>query len=331
MTRTLPDHGAFVCSLDFELMWGVRDRLPPDGGDYRRNLLGERQAIPRMLDLFEEFDVAATWATVGFLFASTRGELERFYPAIRPEYRHRQFSPYLDSVGRDEEEDPLHFASAVIDEIHRRPRQEIGSHTFSHYYCLEEGQTEAAFRADLESARRIAAKHGIALSSLVLPRNQYNPRYAQAILDAGIRTYRGNERSWMYRADDNAGATRQTRRAGRLLDSYLPIQGSHVTPWSALTERTGLTNVASSRFLRPYSPRLRHLEPLRLRRITQEIERAARTRGVFHLWWHPHNFGTHLEENARFLRKVLSAYRTNQQRFGMRSLGMAEVHRILDG
>ena len=62
-----PDFGALVISLDFELHWGVRDKCAPDG-PYRENLLGARKAIPRILDLFEEFDVAATWATVGIRY-----------------------------------------------------------------------------------------------------------------------------------------------------------------------------------------------------------------------------------------------------------------------
>jgi hypothetical protein len=80
-----PDFGALVISLDFELHWGVRDKSAPDG-PYRENLLGARKAIPRILDLFEEFDVAATWATVGFLFAESRREREEFSPVVRPQY-----------------------------------------------------------------------------------------------------------------------------------------------------------------------------------------------------------------------------------------------------
>jgi hypothetical protein len=64
--------GALVISLDFELLWGVRDLYPADGGTYRANLLGARTAIPKLLQLFEEFEIAATWATVGMLFANSR-------------------------------------------------------------------------------------------------------------------------------------------------------------------------------------------------------------------------------------------------------------------
>jgi len=67
------------------------------------------------------------------------------------------------------------------------------------------------------------------------------------------------------------------------------------------------------------------LERLRLQRITSAMETAARRRRLFHLWWHPHNFGVDLEENLAFLRGILDYFRTLQERYGMRSMTMAAV------
>ena len=53
-SRDLP--GALVLSLDFELHWGVRDHQPAEG-PYRANLLGARAVIPRLLDMFQEFEM----------------------------------------------------------------------------------------------------------------------------------------------------------------------------------------------------------------------------------------------------------------------------------
>ncbi len=136
-----------------------------------------------MLDLFEEFGIAATWATVGFLFAASCQELESFYPAVRPEYENPVLSPYQEPLGDGEEDDPFHFAPSLIEVICKRPRQEIGTHTFSHYYCLERGQTRAAFRADLKSAVAVARKYGFLLRSIVFPRNQSNPDYAALLVE----------------------------------------------------------------------------------------------------------------------------------------------------
>jgi peptidoglycan/xylan/chitin deacetylase (PgdA/CDA1 family) len=320
--------GALVISLDFEIHWGVRDKYPD--GSYQHNLLGVRRAVPRMLDLFEEFGVAATWATVGCLFATSRQELESFYPTVRPKYENSVLSPYQEPIGDGEEDDPLHFAPSLIETIRSRPHQEIGTHTFSHYYCLEPGQTRAAFRADLESAVAIAREHGDQVRSLVFPRNQVNSGYADLLAENGIVCYRGNDESWMYRASPLNGQ-RLFKRGVRLLDHYLSLSGLNLRCWDDVLEKNGLCNVASSRFLRPYNPRLRLFDSIRLERIIKSIQAAAISKRIFHLWWHPHNFGIYTEENITFLRKVLEAFARFRGSHGMRSLAMKEVAEIVKG
>jgi peptidoglycan/xylan/chitin deacetylase (PgdA/CDA1 family) len=324
-----PGFGAFVVSLDFELLWGVRDTYPPDGGAYRANLLGVRAAIPRMLDLFEGFDIAATWATVGLLFARSRDELLRYQPEILPSYADPRLSPYQEPLGEGEADDPLHFAPSLIEIIRKHPRQEIATHTYSHFYCLEPGAQRAAFKADLDSAMAIAAAHGVRPRSIVFPRNQFNPAYADLLLGAGISCYRGTEHHAIYCPAPVIDYNRAYRRGGRLLDTYLGLSGANVTAWRDVPQASGLCDVPASRFLRPVSRRLRHLEPLRLRRISRGIEQAAMSEGIYHLWWHPHNVGINVDDNIRFLRQVLEAFARCRKRHGMRSLNMAEVAALI--
>jgi peptidoglycan/xylan/chitin deacetylase (PgdA/CDA1 family) len=318
-----PDFGALVISLDFELHWGVRDKCAPDGS-YRGNLLGARTAIPRILDLFEEFDIAASWATVGFLFAKSRREREQFSPALRPQYADPRLDAYREPTGEGENDDPLHYALSLIEEIQSRAKQEIATHTFSHYYCLEPGETREAFAADLRSAIAIAKHHGIEVRSIVLPRNQFRQGYEDVLREAGIVCYRGNERGWMYRPRPRAQETLAVR-APRLLDSYVSLSGPKVLRWDEILQPNGLCNVRSSMFLRPCSVRRQGLEVARLRRITRGIQAAAEKRGIFHLWWHPHNFGAQTEHNLQFLRSVLEVFSASRRRHGMQSLSMAGV------
>jgi len=123
------DHnaGAFVISLDFELYWGVRDRLTVD--DYRHNLLGVRSVVPRLLDLFGSYQIHATWATVGFLFFDSREALLDGCPRQQPQYLNPKLSPYphLEQIGSNEEQDPFHFAPSVIKQIASSPGQEIAT------------------------------------------------------------------------------------------------------------------------------------------------------------------------------------------------------------
>lgn len=315
--------GAFVVSLDFELHWGVRDTLSCSGA-YRESLLGVSRVVPALLRLFDSYGIRATWATVGFLFARSREEMKSFTPSVLPAYRNPRLSSYEEPVGTSERDDPFHYAPSLVEAVLSTPGQEIATHTFSHYYCLEPGNTREAFAADLESALAIANRWRIKLRSMVFPRNQYNPRYDGIMRQAGIICYRGAQTGWMHSVSDGAQAPAGMRLA-RLADAYLPIAGAGTAPWEELHQPSGLFDVRASRFLRPYSPRLQGLERLRLRRISSGLRRAATAGEIFHLWWHPHNFGVHLEENLKFLRQVLDHFAELRTTYGLESLTMAEV------
>src|SRR5207237_8338976 len=131
------------------------------------------------------------------------------------------------------------------------PRQELASHTFSHYYCLEDGQDAAAFRADLESAVRIADHAGVRLHSIVFPRNQLNPAYTGVLRELGFTAYRGNQAGFLHAAR-REGDQRRWVRALRLADAYVSLSGPSLVAWDDVVDDDGLANVAASRFLRPY-------------------------------------------------------------------------------
>jgi len=312
-----------VISLDFELHWGVRHKTPADG-PYRKNLLGAREAIPALLKLFDEFNISATWATVGFLFAHSKEELRHFWPSVKPRYRAASLFPYAESVGANEAADPLHYAPTLIEKIKDAPRQEVATHTLSHYFCLAPGQHEEAFEADLQSALRVARKNDIQIQSIVFPKNQHNTAYDDVLRRNGITSYRGPANGWMYRAssgqEDHLG-----KRGARLMDAYSGLLGRRTVPWEQVSPlpKEALSNVPGSLFLRPHSRMSPHR--LHLRRIEQSIEHAATSGEIFHLWWHPHNFGCHLEENLSSLESIFRTFARHRDCHGMRSLSMADV------
>lgn len=321
-----PKPGALVISLDFELYWGMRDVVTL--ADYGQHILGVRRALPRLLDLFDLYRVRATWATVGLLFFERKTDLLAHLPAIRPAYHDQHLSPYgrpIERLGGDERSDPYHFGASLIRQIAARPDQEIATHTFSHYYCLEPGQGASAFRADLEAAQRAAARFDLSLTSIVFPRNQVNPAYLPICRALGLTAYRGNPPSRLYQI--RGGADPRWQRALRLTDAYLDLSGAHAPPLVAAGPGE-LVNVPASRFLRPYSPALAWLEARRLARITAAMSHAAQTGGVFHLWWHPHNFGINLSHNLQFLRRILDQFTQLQKNYGMESLNMRDLARI---
>jgi peptidoglycan/xylan/chitin deacetylase (PgdA/CDA1 family) len=276
-----------------------------------------------MLRVFEASGLHATWAAVGLLFFGGAAEAQAHLPALRPAYRRPELSPYAYLASRAGAAPALHFAPEVIDRIARAPGQEVGTHTFSHYYCLEAGQALEHFEADLRAAAEAAARRGLKVASLVFPRNQWNAAYLPALPAHGVTAFRGTERSWVHAASADAGHG-LLRRGLRLADAYLNLTGHHTWPPPAPGAALPL-DLPASRFLRPYSRRLAPLDGLRLRRITRSMDHAARRGEVFHLWWHPCNFGRDTAENLRFLERIAAHYRGLRERHGMASLNMGEL------
>lgn len=320
----MKNKGKLVISLDFELLWGMRDKRTIDS--YGKNILGGRDAVSKMLDIFTEFNVVATFATVGFLFAKDKKELVSFSPESKPKYDDKNLSGYnghIDLIGDNESEDKYHYASSLIDLVKKYPNQEIASHTFCHYYCLESGQDIVDFKQDMTAAIAIAEKQDIKLRSLVFPRNQYNKEYLEVCKDLGITSYRGNEKVWFNKAESGQDET-IFKRGFRLLDSYINISGHHSFSINDI-EKTIPYNIPSSRFLRAYSPKLKSFDTLKLNRILKSMTHAAKNDEIYHLWWHPHNFGSFQDENFNFLRKILNHYKALNLKYGFGCATMKDI------
>lgn len=313
----------FVISLDFELMWGVRDKRTV--ASYGENILGVREAVPAMLKLFNKYQVKATWAAVGFLLFSTKKEMLAYMPEKRPTYKDRSLDPYdesyMNSIGRDEKSDPYHFGLSLARMIAENELMELGSHTFSHYYCLEDGQNKEQFSADLEASMHATRRIATTPVSLIFPRNQTNRNYLQACADAGFLCYRSNEDSWFNR-ESSGDEQSLLQRGVRLADTYFNFSGDN-----AFTQAMEghLVSIPSSRFLRPYSRRLDCFEQLRLMRIKNSMKAAAKGGKGYHLWWHPHNFGKNLKENLENLEGLLRHYADLREKYGMSSMNMKEI------
>jgi peptidoglycan/xylan/chitin deacetylase (PgdA/CDA1 family) len=315
-------NGLFVISLDFELYWGVRDKRSLEA--YGDNIRGVRQVIPSLLQLFDQYGVKATFATVGFLFCKNKEELLRYKPSVLPQYSQKKCSPYennyLDTIGNSENDDVYHYGYSLVELLQQNGNHEIASHTFSHFYCLEQASPEA-FEADLLAAKAVAQKMNLEVASIVFPRNQYSDTHIALCRKHGFTSYRGNERSRVYQPRSNEEQSKFIR-ATRLLDSYMNLTGHHTFTIDASEP---ILNIPASRFLRPYSRKLRFLDPLRLKRIKNSMTHAAKKGEAFHLWWHPHNFGINLKGNLQFLEQILQHYRFLQQTYGMRSLTMQQI------
>jgi peptidoglycan/xylan/chitin deacetylase (PgdA/CDA1 family) len=330
----LNNPGIFTISLDFELHWGGFEKWPLQ--NYRQYFLNTREVIPQMLSLFAEHDVHVTWATVGMLFHETREELINNSPDLKPTYKMSALSAYQyvnrAGIGPDEDKDPFHYAPSLIKQIVATPGQELGTHTFAHYYCNEEGQNVDQFRADLQAAQRVAQKFNRQLTSLVFPRNQFNDDYLRVCFEEGITAVRSNPLDWFWNIQSTQNES-GWKRLNRGVDAYFPIGKKNTYKLEDLSVRSNYpVCLPASRLLRPYRPKEVLLNDLKISRIKSEMERAAKKGEVYHLWWHPHNFGNYPQKSLEGLQKILTHYSYCREQFNMETLTMGETAgRLING
>lgn len=314
--------GCLVISLDFEMMWGNLERWTIDGYG-KTNVSNVRLVIDRMLSLFDKYQVHVTFATVGLLMHDNKTEAVEFQPSIKPTYSNKRLSPYtsnyLESIKDCDER--LYFAPEVVRALQNTEGIEIATHTYSHYFCWEVGQIKEQFEADIKKAVEVAEKKGISLKSIVFPRNNVLEDYLDVCVKNGITSYRGNPQNYF---ENKTGLARKWMRLGRILDQYFYL--GNKTSYKAPEMHNGILNIPASRMLRPYSKKFRLLEPLRIRRIKNEMKYAAKHNEIYHIWWHPHNFGANMEQNLHVLEKLLKYYSLCCDKYGMISLTMEEVY-----
>ena len=310
--------GKLVISLDFELVWGVFDHINlTDKVTYFDNT---RNVLPKMLALFEKHRMQVTWATVGMLFNENWEEWMANIPTEKPSYTNTHLDAYAyGSKHQKSELDRFFFAPELIRTIQQTPGQELASHTYSHYYCMENGQTNQQFETDLALAVKMAKKMEITMQSLVFPRNQWNPAYLASCLKNGLTQVRSNPAVWYWKNPNQASLVTKLFRTG---DAYLPL--SSMVYGSEQVTKSEVTAQPASRFLRPHHG-FSVMNALRLQRIKNEMTAAAQQSKIYHLWWHPHNFGDHPEASMQALTEIASLYQVLNEEYVMQSVSMANL------
>lgn len=317
--------GQFVISLDFEKFWGVFDSLCED--NYKENLLNVDMVIDKLLILANQYNIKLTFATVGFLFNKNKSELIQNIPKNLPTYTDTSHNPYslIDALSEDDITQKLHYAYEALEKIKKSSLHEIATHTYSHYYCLEDGQTLKQFDSDIKMAKKVALNLGVSIKSIVFPRNQVNLEYINICHNNGIVAFRGHEEHNIYMPKPKKETKRPTDRAYRILDAYWNFTGNHIYDLEKLKSENYIINIPSSYFLRPYNSKLFFLEAFKVNRVRNSMTKAAKNGYLFHLWFHPHNFGKNTENNFKNLENIFKTYQKLKKKYGFESSTMSEL------
>jgi len=284
------ERGIFTISLDFELIWGTRDKYGVE--KFEKACRIEREVvIDRLLKLFEEFQFPATWCIVGHLMLDHCNGHKDIVP---PQHSWCKDWFGLDPCS-DEGSAPLFYAKSLVQKIRQCPvQQEIGSHTFSHAIFGDPGCSPETARTELQACVRAASDLGIEMQSFVFARNSIG--HLNALREFGFRIYRGAETQWY---DRLSGPLKRLARLSTVLAASDPPV---VLP---VEEGDGLWNVPASMLYFPMHG-IRRFVPmhLRVKRAIKGLDAAARAKKIFHLWFHPTNLADHMEMMFEGLRKI---------------------------
>jgi peptidoglycan/xylan/chitin deacetylase (PgdA/CDA1 family) len=263
-----------LISIDTEMAWGIVHRGSPNTYDWPE----ERSVLSALLDVFDRFEVPATWAIVGHLFLDDCELVDgRAHPEIiRPDYAWRDEDWFVEDPCEAATPTSKWYAPDLVDEICGRPTpHEVASHGFSHVMIGAEGCSAEAFDSELRAAAEAARSFDIRLRSFVYPRNSVG--HQDVLRRHGFVAYRGA------RPDPFAALPGVVGRLARAADQIRPTARSVVRP----VDENGLWNFPATALYgidhQRGEARLWHHQ------LHRRLEHAARHRGLFHLWFHPHN------------------------------------------
>jgi hypothetical protein len=305
------DRGVFTISLDFELIWGTRDKYGVE--KFQQACRIEREVvIDRLLRVFEEFQFPATWCIVGHLMLDRCTGHEEIIPP-----RHSWCKDWfaLDPCS-DEASAPLFYGRSLVKKIQEcKIPQEIGSHTFSHVIFGDPGCSEETARSELAACVRAASDLGITMQSFVFARNSIG--HLHLLREYGFRVYRGAEPQWY---DRMSGVL---KRVARLMTVLAASDPPVMLP---VEEGNGLWNVPASMLYFPMHG-IRKFVPmhLRIKRAMKGLDAAAREKKIFHLWFHPTNMSDHMETMFTGLKKILEHARALRDRGKLEFLPMKSL------
>ena len=166
-------------------------------------------------------------------------------------------------------------------------------------------------------------KYNLKATTYIHPRFQYNEEYNEVLLNNGYKSIRGLRSDRL--KDKKLKTTTKTKI--KFYDRYINLLGhrSYSLNQLNLEEKIGLYDIKESYYLRPYNSSKRIFEKLKLRRIRQEMKYAAKHDKIFHLWWHPHDFGLDIQKNIEVLTKILKHYEKLKLIYSFSSLNIKEI------
>ena len=267
MTKEL-NKPTFIISLDTELIWGYTAYPASDAVRLLKNDDTKgRGCVDTLLDLFKKHNIPATWAVVGHLFLD-HCECEDGIPhKDMPRFKEDWYS--VDPC-TDIQRDPLYYGKDIVGKIlSNRIEHEIGYHSFLHV-VFSECSREVA-EAEIKEGIKLAKEFGITFNSFVFPENKIG--HIDVLKENGFKIYRG-ENLGRY----NLNQSFLIRKFNGGIDKIIAQPAE--PKWM-----DGIWEIPTSILF--CDPQIKFSV---LPRAKLGLYRAIKSKKVFHIYLHPHDF-----------------------------------------
>jgi hypothetical protein len=314
------DTGYFVFSFDLELAWGYFDSDVSHWRKFSTDGSRERNSIFQLLEIFNEFNISATWGLVGHLFFEHCEKCE-ICPIMDRKYFYDSYQEIYDN------NHPLWYGSDLIDMlINKGVNQELAYHGFTHKIFDEKEMNEVEARIEIEEWLRVANRTHMIPQSVLFPRNKVG--YLELFKKYGFICYRGELKQPRTFSTPVIG-----RVIRRLYNSISPLLSPQVYQIYQ-AEPSGLVNIPSTQyFFGTYRRFEKLLDSLNLhllssQRIIQAVKKAASQKKILHVRAHPCEFQN--KKDFEKLRYLLSYIAEEIENGRIQSVGMSQLARKIN-
>lgn len=306
--------GSILFSLDAELAWGFNDQV-----ELAENRIKcARDSWIKILELFDRFDIKATWAIVGHLFLNECDGLHKNHPGGKKWFQN-------DPGGSIKEFGNWYGTDLIEKIIKSKNRHEIACHSFSHpeFNSIDTNFAEAELQCSIEAAKKM----DITFESFIFPRNKIN--YLFLLKKYGFKSYRGLEPFCWYEKisfNKEKQLNHLMKKTGKLVDFYLIRTPPPII--HPLIDDYGLVNIPASFFVFMFEGKVMDIgeklsfDPVLLK-IKKGIDIISNTNGILHLWFHPNN----LQKQRDFtrLKNIVSYIKQTQKSSLLKINTMSEI------
>ena len=248
------EKGGLIISADFEMAWAWR--YTKTGMDHIKKARIERNNFPKIIELFEKYNIPITFAIVGHLFLKSckRGDHDWMsrIPHFDDHWKFKEGDWFDHDPYSDYKDAPEWYAPDLIKLVQdSKVAHEIGTHTFSHIDFSYKNCPSEVASDEIKACISAAKSFGVNLESMVFPGKTFGN--IEVLKENNFTIYRKrNDFELAYPYRDNLGLL--------------------VTTSSGCLEFNSAYKWSADYFLS---------------RLKKYLHKAISTNTIAHLWFHP--------------------------------------------